>query len=106
MGPPIPAALLSQLRFDTLAALPERRIGLAEGALLIAEIADPEIDHSRHLRVLDGLAAAVRVESGAVRRIGGVGPPTDRATAERGLAALREVLALREGFRGDEDGLL
>jgi len=106
-APPIPSSVLSQLRFDALAARPERRMGLAEGALLIADIAYPDLDHRRYLRRLDALAAAVRAELGEWL----LRPPQGhmgghlggRAGAERGLAALREVLALREGLRGNEE---
>jgi regulator of sirC expression with transglutaminase-like and TPR domain len=102
----LPSSLLSLLRFERLARLPERRMGVAEGALLIAEIAYPDLPHARYHRQLDALAAAVRAELGAAfgteapsrgERLG------ERATAERAIGALRDVLVLREGLRGNAE---
>lgn len=92
------------LRFSAFAARPDNQLGLAEGALLIAEIAYPALDASRPLRTLDRLAAAVRHELGL--------PPTgrldealvaERQEALRVLRAMCDVLAGREGFHGNRD---
>jgi regulator of sirC expression with transglutaminase-like and TPR domain len=109
-APPSPSSLLAQVRFDAFASQPDWRMDLDEGALLIADIAYPDLPHGRYRRQLDALAAAVRVElatkrgarsESAARRARE--PLSDRAAAEHALGALREVLARREGFRGEED---
>jgi regulator of sirC expression with transglutaminase-like and TPR domain len=92
------------LRFSALAARPDAEIDLAEGALLIADVAYPELDHWRSLRQVDALAAAVRVELGpAADELARPGRLATRALAERGLAALRTVLVEREGFHGNRE---
>lgn len=101
-APAIPSSVVSLLRFEQFARQSERRMDLGEGALLIAEIADPCLAHRRYLSQLDALAAAVRASLGPeagelAKRLG------ERAVAERVIAALREVLALREGFRGNDE---
>jgi regulator of sirC expression with transglutaminase-like and TPR domain len=92
------------LRFSAFAARPDERLGLAEGALLIAEIAYPGLAPVRSLRTLDRLAAEVRRELSL--------PPNGRLdaalAAERQMAThvlrgMRDVLAGREGFHGNRD---
>jgi regulator of sirC expression with transglutaminase-like and TPR domain len=94
----------SLLRFVAFARQPEERLGLAEGALLVAEAAYPTLDQHRYRRHLDTLAAAVRPELGLAR---GATLPAEqlrvRETAERVCLALREVLAGREGFHGNQE---
>lgn len=94
----------SLLRFDAFARRPEERLGLAEGGLLVAEAAYPTLDPRRYRRRLDALAAAVRPELGLAR---GATLPAEqlsaRETAERVCLALREVLARREGFHGNQE---
>src|SRR5258708_12451501 len=96
--------LLPLLRFLAYAARDDEALDLAEGALLVAEIAHPALDRARALRRLDAFAAAARAELGMDD---GALLPTDslalRTAAERVLAALRTVLAEREGFTGDQD---
>jgi regulator of sirC expression with transglutaminase-like and TPR domain len=96
--------LLPLLRFLAYAARDDEALDLAEGALLVAEIAHPALDRARALRRLDALAAAVRAELGMDD---GALLPADslplRTAAERVLTALRTVLAEREGFTGDQD---
>jgi regulator of sirC expression with transglutaminase-like and TPR domain len=109
-APTLPSSLLSLLRFEQLARLPDRRIDLTAGALLIAEIAEPDLSHARYRRQLDAMAAAVRAELGrewddaagtrSSEQGRGLG---ERATAERAIGALRDVLALREGLRGNQE---
>jgi regulator of sirC expression with transglutaminase-like and TPR domain len=105
-APTLPSSFRSLLRFERLARLPERRMDLTEGALLVAEIAHPDLAHARYRRQLDTLAAAVRAElearqeaeaSRLAERLG------ERETAEHAIDALRDVLALREGLRGNEE---
>src|SRR5260370_41650173 len=95
----------SLLRFDAFARQSEERLGLAEGALLVAEAAYPTMDPRRYRRRLDALAAAVRPELGLAR---GATLPAEqlsaRETAERVRLALREVLAGGEGFHGNQEG--
>ncbi|MBF6590855.1 MAG: transglutaminase family protein [Ktedonobacterales bacterium] len=92
------------LRFAVLAARPEQAMDLAEGALLIADVAYPALDHPRYHQRLDALAAAVRAEcatpAGGAHGSEGEG---ERAVALRTLAAMRTVLVEREGFRGNND---
>jgi regulator of sirC expression with transglutaminase-like and TPR domain len=97
-------ALEPALRFSAFAALPDDRLRLDEGVLLVAEIAYPDLIHARVLRRLDVLAAEVRAELGMAA---GSTLPADslgqREIAARTLAALRDVLAGREGFHGNQD---
>jgi regulator of sirC expression with transglutaminase-like and TPR domain len=97
-------SLRSLLRFAAFVRQPGHLMDLAQGALLIADLGYPALDHRPTLRRLDALAADVRAELGM--------PPGSRlpahsvdlrATAERTLAALRTVLAAREGFTGHRD---
>ena len=101
-APAVPSSVVSLVRFEEFARLPERRLDLGEGALLVAEIAHPGLAHRRYLRQLDVLAAAVRAsvgsDSGELRK-----RLAQREVAERVIASLREVLALREGFRGNDE---
>lgn len=101
-APAIPLSVVSLLRFERYARLPERRMDLGEGALRVAEIASTGLPHGRYVKQLDTLAAAVRSSLGSdagelAKRLG------ERAVAERVIASLREVLALREGFRGNDE---
>lgn len=101
-APAVPSSVVSLLRFEEFARLPERRMDLGTGALLVAEIAYLGLARGRYLRQLDALAAAVRAHlaAGAI----GLGKrPANREMAERIIGSLREVLALREGFRGNDE---
>lgn len=97
-------SLRSLLRFAAFARRPGHLMDLAEGALLIADLGCPSLDHRPSLRRLDALAAEVRAELG-------VAPAARlpahtvglRSTAERTLRAMRTVLAGREGFTGHRD---
>jgi regulator of sirC expression with transglutaminase-like and TPR domain len=92
------------LRFSAYAALPDERLDLAQGALLIAEAAYPGLDHWRYIRQLDTFAEHVRAELGM--HDGELLPADEvgrRETAERVAGALRDVLAGREGFHGNQD---
>lgn len=90
------------LRFEALIARPEAAMDLAEGALLIADVAYPELDHERYLGRLDTLAGKVREELGpAAEELRRPRAAMAREVAERTLGALRTVLVEREGFRGN-----
>jgi regulator of sirC expression with transglutaminase-like and TPR domain len=95
-------AIEALLRFARYAELADDQMDLAEGALLIAELAYPGLSHIRYQRQLDKLAGEVQDELGLA---GGetlaLATAAGRACAERTLAALREVLAGREGFHGN-----
>lgn len=97
-------SLRALLRFTAFVRQPAYLMDLAEGALLIADLGSPGLDHRPSRRQLDALAAQVREELGL--------PPGGRltarevelrATAERTLRAMRAVLAGREGFTGHRD---
>jgi regulator of sirC expression with transglutaminase-like and TPR domain len=96
--------LLPMLRFVAYAALPDDQMDLAEGALLVADLAYPELNHAACSRRLDALAAAVRNE---LNLDPGVSLPPDmasrRAVAMRVLRAMRRVLADREAFAGNRE---
>lgn len=94
-------ALRSLLRFAAFARRPGHLMDLAEGALLIADLGNPTLDHHPSLRRLDALAADARVELGLAP---GARLPAHliglRATAVQTLKALRVTLAEREGYTG------
>lgn len=96
--------LLPLLRFADFAALPDELMDLAEGALLVADLGSPTLDHAIYLRRLDALAAAVRAELQLDRHVS-LQPEqiVRRPVALRVLRALRRVLADREGFAGNHD---
>ena len=76
-------------RFAEIVSLPDKRIDLAEAALLIAAEAYPGLDIPRYIGMLDDLAAAE-----------GAATAGDDATRVRGLL---QFLAERRGFRGNQD---
>ncbi len=96
--------ILRLLRFGAFVALPEDRQPLAEGALHIADVAYPSLDHREVHRQLDLLADTVRAElgmgDGDLLPQDGLG---QRSTALHVLATLRDVLGEREGFHGNRD---
>lgn len=93
--------VLQLLRFTAFAALPDAQMHLADGALLVAEIAHPSLDRGAVLRRLDALAASVRAE---LQMTADTMLPADalgqRSTAERVLQTLARVLHTHEGFDG------
>ena len=97
-------SLRALLRFAAYVRRPERLMPLDEGALLIADIGSPNLDHRFVRRLLDALAVEVRTELGLAR---GARLPTHtlglRSTAERTLRAMRQVLYELEGFKGAKD---
>ncbi|HLZ22598.1 MAG TPA: transglutaminase-like domain-containing protein [Ktedonobacterales bacterium] len=96
--------LLPLLRFTAFAAQPDGQLDLAEGALLIAEMAYPSLNHATYFHRLDALADAVRAElSLAPDALLPSDQASCRAEAMRILLAMRRVLADREGFTGDRE---
>ncbi|HLJ80196.1 MAG TPA: transglutaminase-like domain-containing protein [Ktedonobacterales bacterium] len=96
--------LLPMLRFAAYAALPDDQMDLAVGALLIADLAYPTLNHVAYLHRLDALAGAVRAELNLAP--GALLPPNQvshRSVAMRVLRALRRILADREGFVGNRE---
>ncbi|HEV8193232.1 MAG TPA: transglutaminase-like domain-containing protein [Ktedonobacterales bacterium] len=92
------------LRFAAFAGRTDEQLGLAEGALLVAEMAYPHLPQRRYLRRLDALTLLVREELGMAP--GDRLPPASlerRPTAERVLQALALVIAEREGFSGNTE---
>ena len=78
-------------RFRALADLPESQLGLAEGALILAAEARPELDIAHNLTVIDELVDRAR-------------PLVDAATTpSRAIVALNHVLFELEGFAGDKE---
>lgn len=90
------------LRFAAFAQQPDSSLRLDEGALLIAELAHPELNRARYIRTLDALAAEVWAALGSSARLLRADQATRRATAERVLETMVEVLARRERFHGAE----
>jgi regulator of sirC expression with transglutaminase-like and TPR domain len=84
----VPPSRTPRERFAAVVSLPDERIDLAEAALLIAAEAYPDLDVARYVGMLDELATEGGATSG------------DEATRVR---ALLEYLAVRCGFRGNQD---
>ncbi|MGH2515903.1 MAG: SirB1 family protein [Ktedonobacterales bacterium] len=98
------ARLLPMLRFAAYAALPDSQMDLAEGALLIADAAYPNLNHTIYNRRIEALADAVRAELRMASNAQLTSDETNsRAVAMRVLRALRRVLADREGFGGNRE---
>ncbi len=78
-------------RFSALAGLPESQFGLAEGALVLAAEARPDLDIDRNLTVIDELVERTR-------------PLVDAAsTPHRSILALNHALFELEDFRGNRE---
>jgi regulator of sirC expression with transglutaminase-like and TPR domain len=76
---------------------------VTEGALLVAEIAYPHLDHASICTRLDVLARQVRREAGLTPgSIVSSGQHASRDTALRTLRALADVLGQHEDFHGNE----
>lgn len=91
------------LRFAAFARQPDMALRLDEGALLVAEIAHPQLDRGRYIRVLDALAAEVWAALGSSARLLRADQSTRRSTAQRVLETMVDVLARRENFRGADE---
>ena len=91
------------LRFAAYARQPEPRMDLAEGALLIAMLGHPDLPQRHYHRRLELLARAVRLELGSEEELLRIKRVGRRAFAGHVLAAMRLVLAEREGFHGNTE---
>jgi regulator of sirC expression with transglutaminase-like and TPR domain len=92
------------LRFAAFAGRPDEQLDLAEGALLIAELAYPHLPQPRYRRRLDALALLAREALGLTpgERLPW-GCLRQRATAQRVSQALALVIARHEGFTGNTE---
>jgi regulator of sirC expression with transglutaminase-like and TPR domain len=96
-------SLAASVRFSAWAARPPEALRLDEGALLIAEIGYPNLDHQRYIRQLDALAAEVWVTLGPSTRLLRPRQLARRESALRVLEAINETLITRHGFHGAEE---
>ncbi len=91
------------LRFAAFARQPDMALRLDEGALLVAEVAHPQLDRGRYIHALDALAAEVWAALGSSARLLRADQSTRRSTAQRVLETMVDVLARRENFRGADE---
>jgi regulator of sirC expression with transglutaminase-like and TPR domain len=92
------------LRFASFAARPDARLELAEGALMMADVAYPEINAAHYQRRIDALANVARESLGSgLVRLQNPRMLRQRAWASRVLETLRETLAEREGLTGNDE---
>ena len=91
------------LRFDAFARRPDAALRLDEGALLIAEIAHPHLNRARYIQQLDALAAEVWAALGPSARLLRPDQALRRATAQRVLETMAEILAHRWAFHGADE---
>lgn len=96
-------SLTAALRFSAWAARSPETRRLDEGALLIAEIGRPHLDHERYIHQLDALAAEVWAALGPSTRLLRPNLLTRRDTAVRVLDAINQILIVRHGFHGAEE---
>jgi len=92
------------LRFATFASRPDAQLDLAQGALMMADIAYPDINAAHYQRRLDALAEVVREALGS--SAAALRHPQllrQRALATRVLEILRDTLAEREGITGNTE---
>src|SRR6185437_5223954 len=98
------APFASLLRFAEFAVLPDARLDLTQGALLMADIAYTDLNAARYQRRLDALARVVREALGS----SGVGLRRPQMLRQRSMAThvletMRETLAEREGLTGNTE---
>lgn len=91
------------LRFAAYARRSDAALRLDEGALLVAEVGRPQVDHARAISQLDALAAEVWAALGPSARLLRPDQATRRGSAQRVLETLANVLARRERFKGSMD---
>jgi regulator of sirC expression with transglutaminase-like and TPR domain len=96
-------SLAATVRFSVWAASPPETQRLDEGALLIAEIGHPGLDHRPSIRQLDALAAEVWASLGPSTRLLRPRQLARRTSAQRVLEAINEALITRHGFHGAEE---
>jgi regulator of sirC expression with transglutaminase-like and TPR domain len=91
------------LRFAAFARQPDAALRLDEGALLIAEVAYPQLNRAHYIHELDALAAEVWAALGPSARLLRPDQATRRSTALRVLETMIEALARRERFHGADE---
>jgi regulator of sirC expression with transglutaminase-like and TPR domain len=96
-------ALAAAVRFNAWVARPPEAQRLDEGALLIAEIGSPGLDHRHAIRQLDALAAEVWESLGQSTRLLRSSQTGRQQSALRVLEAINDVLITRHGFHGPGD---
>jgi regulator of sirC expression with transglutaminase-like and TPR domain len=93
------------LRFAAFAARPDAQLDLAQGALMMADIAYADLNAAHYQRRLDALATVVREALGAtangLRRSSRA--LRERTVAKRVLETMRERLADHEGLSGNTE---
>jgi regulator of sirC expression with transglutaminase-like and TPR domain len=95
--------LAAAVRFSAWAALPPVAQRLDEGALLIAEIARPGLNHQKVIRQIDTLAAEVWEALGHDTRLLRPDQVVRRRAAIRVLEAISDVLVKQHDFHGAAD---
>lgn len=95
--------LTAAVRFSAWAARPSETQRLDEGALLIAEIGRPGLDHRPAIHQLDALAAEIWATLGSSTRLLRPSQVTRRESALRVIEAINEIISARHGFHGAED---
>lgn len=93
----------SLLRFADFAARPDAHLELAEGALMMADVAYADLNAAHYQRRLDALADVVREALGATAGLRRPRLLRQRVTATRILETLRETLAEHEGLTGNTE---
>ncbi|HEU5348145.1 MAG TPA: transglutaminase-like domain-containing protein [Ktedonobacterales bacterium] len=92
------------LRFAAFAAHSDAQLDLAQGALMMADVAYPNLNTSRYQRRLDALAEVVREALGTTAaRLRQPNWLRQRVLATHVLDTMRETLAEREGLTGNTD---
>ncbi len=93
------------LRFAAFAARPDAQLDLAQGALMMADIAYADLNAAHYQRRLDALTTVVREALGTTAR--GLRRSSralrERSMATRVLETLRETLADHEGLSGNTE---
>ncbi|HEX5158010.1 MAG TPA: hypothetical protein VFW17_12410, partial [Ktedonobacterales bacterium] len=93
------------LRFAAFAARPDAQLDLAQGALMMADIAYADLNAAHYQRRLDALTTVVREALGAtangLRRSSRA--LRERTVATRVLETMRERLADHEGLSGNTE---
>jgi regulator of sirC expression with transglutaminase-like and TPR domain len=95
--------LAAAVRFSAWAALPQDAQRLDEGALLVAEIGRPGLDHGPVISQLDALAAEVWEALGPDTRLLRPEQTRRRRAVLRVLETLHEVLIVRHDLHGADD---
>lgn len=98
------APFASLLRFAAFAARPDAQLHLDQGALMMADVAYPEVNAAHYQRRIDALASLVRESLGATAVA--LDQPKllrQRAMASHVLDTMRETLVEHEGLNGNTE---